>query len=1041
MTVEGGRIVVRVEGRDVGLSDLLTKLNTQMNASGGSTRNYVTAMNQISPVTSKSDQALARYGQSLATVAQRSGDSVGAQRILIGTLNQITPATTAANQVQAQLQTSLNQQAAAAAKSSFSLQGLAQGLFFLRGAYGTIAGVVKTFVGDTIEAGNALEKQLVTFRVLSGSQQAYETNLAQVKNQQALFGGSLKETTEDMAGFVVLSRNTGVELSKLANLARAMSIIDPAQGFKGASIALKEFFSGDITSLARRFEIPRGVLNDIKNIADEGERFAALETALAQFGITTDLLAAQANSTATAYAKLSGSAEDAYAALGRGLAEIFKPAAVGATNLLNEIAGGITTLATKSEQLDAFSGRIFELTRSDGLEAFNAKIRETNDNIGRADPVFGAFVGRLQELTPAEYAFAVALSNTGLAFDEVLRKVETSRETFANLEAVLAGIQREGGASGTALRDFANSMGETAAISASATGFVDGLTLAIARGLPIDQAMIALQQFKAAELINVANAQNVANEATSLGAQVTQIFTAELNANALEAANSAIQTDALKVQQQNLYNAALAAALGLGSTTAAAGDLATQFNITTGQAYNLINALRQLQVAQALQGDSGLSPRDYDTNAQYLAAVKGAEAADKAWAAQKAYNFQVADTPGKLAIARTELSRTTKGTEAYWEALSKVNSLETQYANELERGKNKKTGGGGAPKLTPNEKINVGLLDQLDKFNNKFEDAENEHYEKLAEIEADYYKKQAQQQRENEVSKRRGRASFYTNLADAEGVDTQKFAADYEAAFAEAQRIAQEGKTKLSQEFLELRQNQIDELLQLEEEAAEIRKSQSEGDISKEEARNQLEFLEGRRKLILDAQEEERKLLLEGGDQYQNELNEKLSAEELRYQEQAEKISTSAERAADAKITHAQRSKIAVSEENKELANQADLYDRIAKRNGGVVPQTARTASTPATTDDKAQVDVTATSPLPITAQDVITVRQAEFFTVHDQDVINTIGDMTARLEGRLLEVVNAVNNARDGITGAVRSVENAVGRMRTNNTPNIVQG
>jgi hypothetical protein len=48
---------------------------------------------------------------------------------------------------------------------------------------------------------------------------------------------------------------------------------------------------------------------------------------------------------------------------------------------------------------------------------------------------------------------------------------------------------------------------------------------------------------------------------------------------------------------------------------------------------------------------------------------------------------------------------------------------------------------------------------------------------------------------------------------------------------------------------------------------------------------------------------------------------------------------------------------------------------------------------------------------------------------------------MTARLEGRLLEVVNAVNNARDGITGAVRSVENAVGRMRTNNTPNIVQG
>lgn len=47
-----------------------------------------------------------------------------------------------------------------------------------------------------------------------------------------------------MSNFANLSKRTGIEIDKLTNLARAMAVIDPAQGFKGAGIALKEFFSG-----------------------------------------------------------------------------------------------------------------------------------------------------------------------------------------------------------------------------------------------------------------------------------------------------------------------------------------------------------------------------------------------------------------------------------------------------------------------------------------------------------------------------------------------------------------------------------------------------------------------------------------------------------------------------------------------------------------------------------------------------------------------------------------------------------------------------
>ncbi len=241
--VNGGTIVVRVEGRDIGLTELLSRINSQMSQSVSVARNYSSAMAQVDPVLRRADQELARYAQSLAAVAAKSGDTASAQRILAQALQQITPNTTAANQVQNQLQGLLNQGAAAAQKQAFSLQNLATGLQTLVGGYLVATRVVQAF-GEAINKGNELEKTLITFRTLSGSQETYQKNLAEAREQQERFGGSLQDTVEGMSSFANLSRRTGIEITKLTNLARAMAIIDPAQGFKGAGIALKEFFSG-----------------------------------------------------------------------------------------------------------------------------------------------------------------------------------------------------------------------------------------------------------------------------------------------------------------------------------------------------------------------------------------------------------------------------------------------------------------------------------------------------------------------------------------------------------------------------------------------------------------------------------------------------------------------------------------------------------------------------------------------------------------------------------------------------------------------------
>jgi hypothetical protein len=1037
----GGTIVVRVQGVDIGLSDLLSRLNAQMAGSQGTIRNYATAMAQIDPATKAADQSLARYAQSLAAVAAKSGDIVGAQQILVNALQQITPATASANQVQAQLQGYLNQTSDAAERQNGSMNRLAAAAVTLRIGFQVATSVIREF-NQVVAEGNQLEKTLTTFRVLSGSQQNYEKNLSTAREQQAKFGGSLNDTVEGMSEFANLSRRTGIEIQKLTNLARALAIVDPAQGFKGAGIALKELLAGgNITSLSRRFEIPREVLASIEQITDKKAQFDALTKALADFGISEELVTAQSSTTAVAFDKLSGAATDTKAAIGQFIAQAAQPFAVGLTKGLQNVANAFDALRTKEATLQGFSGRILEASSS--YEQFNSKVQAINTQISDNDPMGGLLV-HLQEITPAQYAYVQALVATGTSASDAFAKLDASKNTFNDINNAMEQAKSFAGLGAEEFNVFSQAIGSTAAVSESGAIFAQSLAQAVADGLPVEQAMVEIQQFKAGVLLQVMAAQQQGTAVTQDALQATQVFTQELNNNALEAVNSSIQTDALKVTQEQLYNAALAAAQGMGATASSAAALAAQFNITTQQAYGLISALQQLEVAKAKQ-TSGLSPRDFDTNAQFLQATKAAEAADKAFAAQQKLKEATQSTAQNLSDAERKLGTLRVGTEAYYNQALKVNQLQTQLDNEEKR----RAKGGGAPKLTPNEKINVGLLDSLDKYNNKFEDAEQQHYDRLSKIYEDYAKKQDEQFRKNEVSKRRSRADFYSGLQDAPaGVDTQKFAAAYEEAFAKAQEIAQSGKAKLAADFLELRQKQIEELEKLAEDEAKIREQRKQGDITKQEEADAIAAIEGRKKLIQDAQDEEQKQLLAAGDENQNRLQEQLDAEANQYADQTDKIVTQSERAAQAKITHAERSKIAVDAENKSLADQESIYARIAAKNGGQLPKNttpipttqAGTQNTSIDGSTTKPVNIEAAQPLPVSTQDILNVQQAATWVVQDVDVFNALGDLGVRLETKLSQVVDSIVSARDSITGAVNAVESAVGRIKLS-SGSIVNG
>lgn len=249
-TIQGGTLLVTLEGRDANLSQVIARAEAQMQKGAQSARTYDTQLAALSSNTRRGEAAQAAYAQSLARTASAAGNDAQAVKILAEVMQKLTPNTTAANNVLTQLQATLNKQAAAANQAATAQQRLSQqiaaghattqqqisgissaisGLQKLVGAYFAVTAAANIFT-SAIQAGNALEKADATFRALSGSTEAYQKNIAAARDQQTRFGGSLNENIDGLSSFANLSKRTGIEIKELAELARGLAVIDPVQG-------------------------------------------------------------------------------------------------------------------------------------------------------------------------------------------------------------------------------------------------------------------------------------------------------------------------------------------------------------------------------------------------------------------------------------------------------------------------------------------------------------------------------------------------------------------------------------------------------------------------------------------------------------------------------------------------------------------------------------------------------------------------------------------------------------------------------------------
>lgn len=88
---------------------------------------------------------------------------------------------------------------------------------------------------------------------------------------------SFEELSKAASSFSTILKQSG-EIEEFTKFAERLSFLDPAQGFEGASLALKELLSGETRSLRQRFELPiSDALNDAIKEGDFDEITKALD--------------------------------------------------------------------------------------------------------------------------------------------------------------------------------------------------------------------------------------------------------------------------------------------------------------------------------------------------------------------------------------------------------------------------------------------------------------------------------------------------------------------------------------------------------------------------------------------------------------------------------------------------------------------------------------------------------------------------------------------------------------------------------------------
>ncbi len=377
--------------------------------------------------------------------------------------------------------------------------------------------------------------------------------------------------------------------------------------------------------------------------------------------------------------------------------------AVAVLGFLTERADGLARFLDAGSQVDQFHQKILEGAGS--YEQYAQKVGLVNSQLP-------FYVSQLQALTPAQFAAAQSLINTGTAADQAIRNIQglTGVQTALNqalqvstpvIDIMAGQLNRVNEVSGQVrakLEQVAPQLLLLANGNQQAAGTIQALISGLVAGtVSIPQFDAALQALTLAQN-SAAQANSQLTDATNQSATASTNSASAIQQEAAQAllaeAQSRLLSEAKTELEQKARNAAIALLNSGNSSAAAVEQLARIVGVAPAVIQAYLGIEKAARAASAAQGQKSTAFQDYRAGERTGGAAKTVaqeqaynDVARSTTEAQRNLILATGTYAQKHAILAADVAKTVKGTKEYYDALLRLRTLEQSAPGRNGRGR------------------------------------------------------------------------------------------------------------------------------------------------------------------------------------------------------------------------------------------------------------------------------------------------------------------------------------------------------------------
>lgn len=678
---------------------------------------------------------------------------------------------------------------------------------------GTLGGLASAYIGleaaatfamDGLRLGAELEQSRLTIQTLVGSVEKGNAIYAEAIAFGQKYGYTQQEMASAAAQAATIINKTNLGTEKTLEVLGRLASLNPAEGFEGAVVAFKELTSGDIVSIAERFNIAKTEANAMKDAILAGaDPVKVLDDALAKMNVTSDVLANRMKGTNGALLDVKLAFEDAKLATGEFLT------AIGAPEMLQNFATGLKFVTDKVREYVGL------MKQAQGINPATGE-KQAMATTGLDATSYQAYQEQTKNLalSQAQADLAIQERNRNLGFlGDILNTVALAQDAFSDKTLNGSVIDRQ-----LTQDEFALAQ----AFIQRGVGQDQAAVKAIQLGQATSQADNALAQLSGTEAVTAEQSKALQDQIIALAMEhpnyTDQIFTT-INAQLEQGATSdelstAIQTlsDDLaynQVEQNRLEGAALLTAQATDTHTASVYELsAAQWTDIEAKLTAAEAAEKQAQweqdLAWAVDASQG-SALDAAGAALYLSQAYGIEysQAVRLLSATNALNEARAGRVGVM--SGRGVADALAGAIDYNQG-RREGRITAPYNPEKKKGGGKKAGKSEEVKAAEKRekelaKIEKKIADEKAKYEKKREEATKAHLARLAVIEAEYQRKSLEAEKKFNTDKFNVRNGFKSSILDLDKELWDAARAEEVGYWNESQVIAQSGDAKRAEDF------------------------------------------------------------------------------------------------------------------------------------------------------------------------------------------------------------------------------------------------